>query len=112
MQNFLHILFYLHEGMDVTHMAFRIKTRGGWNTFTVSTLPYFEGWWTRWTRVELEHCTGGVNGHIDLKFLVCGALVARKTLERSQEEYVNIPVKIFNTGLMASIKEVTVQTKM
>ena len=112
MQNFLQILFYL-EGMDVTQMALRIKKRGGWNTFTASAsiLPYFDKWWTRWTRIELEHCMG-MDGHIDLKFFVCGALFGRKTLEGSQEEYVNIPVKIFNTGLMASIKEVTVQTKM
>ena len=98
--------------MDVTHIALRIKKRGGWHAFTGRILPYFEGWWTRWTRVELEHCTGGMDGHFDLKIFICGDLAYKKTLQDSQDEFKNIPVEIFNTGLMASIKEVTVQTKM
>ena len=117
MRNFLEILFYLDEGVYVTHIAVKIKRREeGWLTIT-RTLPQqlaVHTLRTRWFRVELEFCNNPMIGRCALRILIDRVLIGF-TLENLQEsvfEHENISMEIFDSGLMGSLKDVTVQTNI
>ena len=106
MENFLEVQF--SQEIHMTSICVRIKKRESWKVLGPRVLPQFDSW----SRIELEHLQGDDGGHFELKILYDGILIYSATVLESKDEHEDIPVEILDTSLMASIKEVTVQTKI